>query len=265
MSRCWCLSEAGGTVDVVDSTLPDAGRPEANAAVPAASAAPYSAGPVPARDVLDPRRPWREAGRSHLAAAAQLRRDNRARSGLLASWSASPEISALRARADAAQTTARNLAALTSTGWVVLHDRVLADTSTVIDHVLIGPPGVVVIQDRPTRGAGYDPAGLPWADGVPLAAEREQVRWTMQEVLRRTVDQLASGWYVWVYPLLVLHGPKTWAPDLTAPCGLITPQHLRWAIGTYSPSLAPLHVTDLAYVVEDICPPAPLGGGHGVN
>src|SRR5665647_1831414 len=45
---------------------------------------------------------------------------------------------------------------------------------------------------------------------------------------------------------------------MRAPACLVTPSQLPWAIGTFSAHLAPMHVTDLTMVVEDLCPPAPL-------
>jgi len=46
---------------------------------------------------------------------------------------------AARERAKAARRTARILAPLTCQGWVVMHDRIVAGTSVVLDHVLVGP------------------------------------------------------------------------------------------------------------------------------
>ncbi len=226
---------------------------------PQASTAPYHLDLSGPRQPLDPGRPWREAGRSHLATATRLREEARRVSGPLGRWKrTSPQVAGLRARAQAAESCARLLEPLRATGWVVLHDRVLAGTSAVLDHVLIGPPGIVVVQDRPTRHAGYDAARLPWADGVPLAAEREQARWAMREVLQRATAQLEPGWYVYAYPFLVLHMEAPWAPDLSVPACLVKPEHLLWALSTYRPSLAAMHVADLTMVVEDVCPPAPL-------
>ena len=48
------------------------------------------------------------------------------------------------------------------------------------------------------------------------------------------------------------------APDLREPACLVKPDQVRWALGTYKPGLTSMHVADLAIVVEDVCPPAPL-------
>ena len=227
---------------------------------PRASVAPYLPEAAPPRAVLDPRRPYREAGRSHRAAADRLRRETRRVDGPLRGMRTPREVADLRRRADAATATARMLEPLSATGWVVLHDRTVLGTSATVDHVLVGPPGVVVVQDRPATAATVDPQGRPWADGVPLDAEREQVRWVMSEVLRRTVEPLSGDWFVRAYPVLVLHLPDgaAWQPDLREPACVLVPGQLRWALGTYAPGLSSMHVADMTMVVEEVCPPAPL-------
>ena len=136
----------------------------------------------------------------------------------------------------------------------------MTGTSVVLDHVLVGPAGLVVVQDRPVATtAAYNTQGWPWADGVPLDPERQQVRWaTCDLLLQRTAGQLSPGWHLYAYPFLALHTQATWSPDMGPPAYLVTPSHLPWAIGTFSAHLAPMHVTDLTMVVEDLCPPAPL-------
>lgn len=202
---------AAETGDGVMRGSPDETDPKVAAAKPAASRAPYQDAPARPREVLDPQRPWLEAGRSHLAAADRLLAESRRTGGALARWQTPAAVTAaLRDRAKAATASAKLLAPLTATGWVVLHDRVLAGTSAVLDHVLVGPVGIVVVQDRPTRQVGVDQAGTLWADGVPLHAEREQLRWAMLEVLNRSVKVLGEGWYVYAYPFLVLHTASPW-------------------------------------------------------
>jgi hypothetical protein len=235
---------------------PDVAAPVKNS--PSASSAPYDVAlPLPRESVAG--KPWKEAGRSHMAAAARVEASSSTVARVLGTHRGS-QARRLRERAKAARRTARALAPLTGQGWVVMHDRVVAGTSVVLDHVLVGPAGLVVVQDRPVAStAAYNTQGWPWADGVPLDPEREQVRWaTCDLLLQRTAGQLSPGWHLYAYPFLALHTQATWSPDMGPPACLVTPSHLPWAIGTFSAHLAPIHVTDLTMVVEDLCPPSPL-------
>lgn len=128
-------------------------RDSTPAARSGASSAPYMPDAAGERPLLDARRPWKEAGRSHLAVADRLTADHRRTSGPVSRWRTPHEATDLRARAAAARTTARLLEPLRASGWVVLHDRLIAGTSAVLDHVLVGPAGLVVINNR------VDPSG----------------------------------------------------------------------------------------------------------
>lgn len=219
------------------------------------SHAPYEDVTAPRPAPAVPRKAWQAAGRSHLGAAERI---EAADGSVLArlGMRRDPRAVRLRDRAQAAQRTAKALAPLSAQGWVVLHDRVVAGTSTGLDHVLVGPPGVVVVQDRPTAQVAINTGGQVWADGVPLAPECEHVRWaTVSLLLPKITACLGQGWTVYAWPVIALH-TRPWEPFLGAPASLLTPGQLTWAIGTWASSLAPMHVTDLAMVVEDQCPPA---------
>jgi len=170
-----------------------------------ASTAPYAAAAPVDRPLLDPQPPWREAGRSHLSAAAAIAAEHRRLRGPIGRWRTPNRVRALRARAKAAEITAQLLDPLRATGWVILHDRHIAGTSATLDHVLVGPPGLAIVQNRVTQSTGRDRDGLPLADRLPLAPEREQTRWAMAETLTRCADALEAGWYLYAYPFVVLH------------------------------------------------------------
>src|SRR5687768_3102331 len=102
--------------------------------VPAASGgcsrAPYPAPPSPtAATTTLGRESWRDAGRSWTRAADRIRtgRSRLRRPG--------PEEVRLRRRAAAARDIARTLDALAGLGYVLFHDRVIAGTGQVLDHV----------------------------------------------------------------------------------------------------------------------------------
>ena len=220
------------------------------------SSAPYAAGSAPERDGVDLHRPWREAGRSLLAAAD---RADAARSGAMVWTGRRTDVATrLRARATAARRAAKVLQPMTGSGWVVLHDRHLGGTSVVIDHVLVGPPGVVVLHNRCALTVSRDHEGWPWADQVPLNPEREQMATVRDQVLERVAAGL-PGWQVWTWSVLLLHARTPWAADYSSPTLLLTPSQVPTALETLHMGLAPMHVRDLAMQVEQVCPPAPLG------
>jgi hypothetical protein len=82
----------------------------------------------------------------------------------------SPDAIAWRQGAAGEQRTARLLAALERQGWVVLHDLAIPGSRANIDHLVIGPGGVFVIDSKHYRGRlQLDPSGRLWHGRYPLA------------------------------------------------------------------------------------------------
>ena len=76
------------------------------------------------------------------------------RTGLAAWYGYDPALRTLRAQARDEQKVADQLAPLTSAGWVILHDRIIAAHR--VPAVLIGPPGVVCVYPYGfPAGAGF--------------------------------------------------------------------------------------------------------------
>ena len=66
--------------------------------------------------------------------------------------------------------TARLLAALERYGWAVLHDLEVPGSRANLDHLVIGPGGVFVIDSKQYRGRlQLDPSGRLWHGRYPLA------------------------------------------------------------------------------------------------
>jgi hypothetical protein len=66
--------------------------------------------------------------------------------------------------------TARLLDPLERQGWAVLHDLALPGSRANIDHLVIGPGGVFVIDSKHYRGRlQFDPSGRLWHGRYPLA------------------------------------------------------------------------------------------------
>jgi hypothetical protein len=134
--------------------------------------------------------PWRVAavlatGVTAGLLAAQLAPDS---AGLLAVAAAaglgwrlrfrpSPDTLAWRRGAAGERRTARLLAPLERRGWVVLHDLAIPGSVANIDHVVIGPGGVLVVDSKQYRGRLHlDRYGMVWHGHHLLVSALRNVR-----------------------------------------------------------------------------------------
>jgi hypothetical protein len=80
--------------------------------------------------------------------------------------------------------TARLLRRLHRDGYVVFHDlAVPGNTSANVDHLVIGPTGVFVIDSKQWTGSVHQGAdGLVWHNHYPLDRTLETVRWEAQAI-----------------------------------------------------------------------------------
>jgi hypothetical protein len=80
----------------------------------------------------------------------------------------SPEASAWRRGAAGERRTARLLAPLERHGWAVLHDLAIPGSQANLDHLMIGPGGVFVVDSKHYRGRlQLDPSGRLWHGRYP--------------------------------------------------------------------------------------------------
>ena len=126
------------------------------------SVAPYGRPGDEPRRILDPDRPWTEAGRSWLAEGERLSAYYARHGSILQRNPLHPpaDVWAARERAKACQKVGRDLDRLTALGWVVWHDRRVAGTEMVVDHVLIGPNGVTVFNTLGKSAATTPPGPI---------------------------------------------------------------------------------------------------------
>ena len=127
--------------------------------------------------------PWRAAATLSIAAAGGLLGSLLApRLGLVlgglaavaAGWGLrfrpSPDAVAWRRGAAGERRTARLLGQLERDGWAVLHDLAVPRSQANLDHLVIGPRGVFVIDSKQYRGRlRLDPSGRLWHGRYPLA------------------------------------------------------------------------------------------------
>jgi hypothetical protein len=121
--------------------------------------------------------------------------------------------------------TARLLDRLTRQGYVVFHDLAVPDSPANVDHLVIGPSGVFVIDSKQWTGSIHQGAdGLAWHNHYPLDRSLETVRWEAQQVSRTLGSRAAA--------LLCVHGAHVQGGGLRAQGVAIVPATLlRSALG----------------------------------
>jgi Nuclease-related domain len=135
--------------------------------------------------------------------------------------------------------TARLLDRLIRDGFVVFHDLAVPGSPANVDHLVIGPTGVFVIDSKQWTGSVQQGAdGLAWYNHYPLDRTLETVRWEA-ETLGRLLGTRA-------HPLLCVHGAYVHGGGLHAEGVALVPAHLlRNALG-YDRVLSDADVQHLA-------------------
>jgi hypothetical protein len=137
--------------------------------------------------------------------------------------------------------TARLLDRLTRDGFVVFHDlAVPGKTSANVDHLLIGPSGVFVIDSKQWTGSVHQSAdGLAWHNHYRLDRTIDTVRWEAE-----TVGHVLG---TRIHPLLCVHGAHVQGGGLHAQGGVaIVPAHLLRSVLGYDRVLSDADVGLLA-------------------
>jgi hypothetical protein len=149
---------------------------------------------------------------------------------------ASPDTSTWRRGAARERHTARLLQGLERHGWVVLHDLAVPGSLANIDHLAIGPGGVVAIDSKQYRGRlRLDPHGVLWHGRYPLVSALRAVRWEADRA-----DEVLGVADVGVAVIVAVHGAGVpWGRVTTAgvtvtPAGLV-PDLLRALPPVHSP------------------------------
>jgi hypothetical protein len=98
--------------------------------------------------------------------------------------------------------TARLLASLERRGWAVLHDLAIPGSPANIDHLVIGPCGVVVIDTKRYRGRlQLDRDGLLWHGRHLLVSALRKTRWEADQA-----DRLLGIADIQVSAVVAVHG-----------------------------------------------------------
>jgi Nuclease-related domain len=163
--------------------------------------------------------------------------------GTLVAWRLrfrpSEQVTAWRRGAAGERRTARRLDRLTRDGYVVFHDLALPGSPANVDHLVIGPTGVFVIDSKQWTGSVRQGAdGLAWHNHYRLDRTLEGVCWQAQMVGRLLGARTAG--------LVCVHGAQVQGGGLDAQGVAIVPASLlRSAIG-YDQVLSDAEVALLA-------------------
>jgi hypothetical protein len=116
----------------------------------------------------------------------------------------SPEAVAWRRGAAGERRTAHLLGPLERQGWAVLHDLAVPGSRANLDHLVIGPGGVFVIDTKQYRGRlQIDPSGRLWHGCYPLAPSVQAVSFEADQAALVLTDT-----DVVVVPIVAVHGAQ---------------------------------------------------------
>jgi Nuclease-related domain len=166
---------------------------------------------------------------------------------VLAGWGLrfrpSPDAVAWQRGAVGERRTARLLAALERHGWAVLHDLAVPGSRANIDHLVIGPGGVFVIDSKQYRGRlQLDPSGRLWHGRYPLAATLQAVSFEADRAALVLADP-----DVMVVPIVAVHGAQVpWGKVVIRGVPVVPARRLPNMLGELPPMLGPERVAALA-------------------
>jgi hypothetical protein len=121
--------------------------------------------------------------------------------------------------------TARLLDRLTRDGYVVFHDLAMPGSLANVDHLVIGPTGVFVIDSKQWTGSVHQsPDGLAWHNHYPLDRTLETVCWEAQIIGRLLGARIAA--------MVCVHGAYIYGGGLHAQgVAIVAASQLRSALG----------------------------------
>jgi hypothetical protein len=139
--------------------------------------------------------------------------------------------------------TARLLDLLERRGWVVLHDLAVPGSRANIDHLVIGPGGVFVIDSKQYRGRlRLDTSGRLWHGGYPLAPALRAVDFEADQAAQVLADP-----DVVVVPIVAVHGAQVpWGKVVTEGVPVVAAGRLPSMLSQLPAVLGPQGVAALA-------------------
>jgi len=155
----------------------------------------------------------------------------------------SPAARAWRRGAVGERRTARLLRSLERHGWAVLHDLALPGSRANLDHLVIGPGGVFVIDSKQYRGhLQLDQSGRLWRGRYPLVPMLRAVSWEADQAAQVLPDPGVT-----VLPILAVHGAQVpWGKVVTNGVPVLAARRLPSMLRNLPAVLGPERVTTLA-------------------
>ena len=155
----------------------------------------------------------------------------------------SPEARAWRRGAVGERRTARLLGPLERHGWAILHDLALPGSPANIDHLMIGPGGVLVIDSKQYRGRlQLDASGRLWHGRYPLDQTVQAVSWEADQAAQVLPDPGMA-----VVPIVAVHGAKVpWGKAVVDGVPVVPARRLPSMLRALPAVLGPERVADLA-------------------
>jgi hypothetical protein len=155
----------------------------------------------------------------------------------------SPDAVAWRRGAAGERRTARLLEPLERQGWAVLHDLAVPGSRANLDHLVIGPGGVFVVDSKRYRGRlKLDPTGRLWHGRYPLAPTLRAVSFEADQAAQVLPDPGVA-----VLPVVAVHGAQVpWGKVVTDGVPVLTAQRLPSMLRRLPAVLGPERVAWLA-------------------
>jgi hypothetical protein len=155
----------------------------------------------------------------------------------------SPEARAWRRGAVGERRTARLLGRLERHGWAVLHDLAVPGSRANVDHLLIGPGGVFVIDSKLYSGRlQLGPGGSLWHGRHPMAPVLRAVRFEADQAA-----QLLAAPGIEVVPLVAVHGAQVpWGKRVADGVPVVSAKRLPELLRHLPATLGPERVAGLA-------------------
>jgi hypothetical protein len=163
--------------------------------------------------------------------------------GWVLRFRSSPEAIAWRRGAAGERRTARVLAALERHGWAVLHDLAVPGSRANLDHLVIGPGGVFVIDSKQYRGRlQLDSSGRLWHGRYPFAPTLQAVSFEADQAAQVLPD---PG--VVVLPIVAVHGAQVpWGKVVVEGVPVVAVRRLPSMLRQLPAVLGPERVAGLA-------------------
>jgi hypothetical protein len=155
----------------------------------------------------------------------------------------SPDAIAWRRGAAGERRTAQLLGSLGRHGWAVLHDLAVPGSQANLDHLVIGPSGVFVIDSKQYRGhLQLDPSGRLWHGRYPLAPALRAASFEADKAAQVLPDPGVA-----VVPIVAVHGAQVpWGKVVMDGVPVVSARRLPGMLRRLPAVLGPERVAALA-------------------